>query len=212
MLRCNRNSRLQENIFIQKDILYVNWKAVHPGFFNKRKLFAYHLEDLCVPVVLRVPQVGKPCWGIVVVHYPGACIFWIHILIKNVRNLCLHHFSWFSETNGIEPELFYKNVPESIYIGCSGTILNRVTWCVANLGNLSKLNLSMQFWGRNLFAQIWPPDMKRVFQHHDLIYKKKTDLTSAWRFLRTKNIPSRNHFWAVPCIKLVWYVCFAVQI
>jgi len=66
---------------------------------------AWRKSDLCVPVVLRVPQVGKPwlkpCWAIVVVHYPGACIFWIHILRKNVRNLCLHHFSWFSETNGV---------------------------------------------------------------------------------------------------------------
>jgi len=26
-----------------------------------------------------------------------------------------------------QTELFYKNVPESIYIGCMGTILNRVT-------------------------------------------------------------------------------------
>jgi len=33
----------------------VNSKAVNPGFCEKWKLPAYHLEDL------RVPQVGNPC-------------------------------------------------------------------------------------------------------------------------------------------------------
>jgi len=31
------------------------------------------------------------------------------------------------QTNGMVPELFYKNIAESLYIGFMGTILTRVT-------------------------------------------------------------------------------------
>jgi len=34
------------------------------------------------------------------------------------------------------PELFYKNIPESLYIGCMCTILPRVTWCADNFWTL----------------------------------------------------------------------------
>ena len=30
--------------------------------------------------------------------------------------MCFHDFSWFLETSGMVPELFYKNVPESLYV------------------------------------------------------------------------------------------------
>jgi len=35
---------------------------------KKWKLLAYHLEDLRVPLVVRVPQVGNPC-STPTVHY-----------------------------------------------------------------------------------------------------------------------------------------------
>ena len=55
--------------------------------------------------------------------------------LKNVRNLCFNDFSWLSGTNRMVPELFCKNIPESLYIGHVGTVLPRVTWCGANFGH-----------------------------------------------------------------------------
>jgi len=42
---------------------------------------------------------------------------------KNSRILHFHDFCWFSETNWVVPEFYYKNVPESLhieYMDCSG--------------------------------------------------------------------------------------------
>jgi len=38
MLRCNKNSRALENVFIRNKARYVNWKAVDSGFCEKMEV------------------------------------------------------------------------------------------------------------------------------------------------------------------------------
>jgi len=43
------------------------------------------------------------------------------------------------------PELFHKDVSESPYTGCMGTMLPMVTWCLANFGHLTMLTFQCYF-------------------------------------------------------------------
>jgi len=80
------------------------------------------------------------CSGILGGGPPRDFCFWFYIAcLQNVRNLCFHDFSWFSETSGMVPELVYKNVPESLYIENMGIMLPRVSWCVKNFGHFTTL-------------------------------------------------------------------------
>jgi len=63
MLRYNRNSRLQEDLFSLETKPDMQTRKLGIQVFVKKwKLLAYHLEDLRVPLVVRVPQVGNPCF------------------------------------------------------------------------------------------------------------------------------------------------------
>ena len=77
-------------------------------------------------------------------YYPGC---WYHLLE-------IHDFSWFSEANWIVPDLFYKNVPESLHTENLATLLPRVTWSVAKFVHPStwkvfNVNLSSQRFAPN---------------------------------------------------------------
>ena len=62
MLRNNRNSSYRKIYLFRNKARNVNQKAVYIRFFVKKwKLLPYHLEDLRVPLVVRVLQVGNPC-------------------------------------------------------------------------------------------------------------------------------------------------------
>jgi len=58
ILRHDRISRLQENILFRSKVRYVTRKQWNQVFVWKWKLLAYHLEDLHVPLVVHIPQVG----------------------------------------------------------------------------------------------------------------------------------------------------------
>ena len=128
-----------------------------------------------------------------VFHHPGACFLFISYIWKNVRNMCFHDFSWFSEINGMMPELFCKNVPESLYIENMGTMLPMVTWWVIKFGHLTTLILQCAKRG-------WPDMTTETlyveYSYTMTWYEEKTDLTRAWRFLRTnKSYPQKSPFW-----------------
>jgi len=64
MLRCNRYSGVQEHLFILKQSPIRKLESCESRFLWKKwKFFAYHLEDLRVPLVVRVPQVGNPWYA-----------------------------------------------------------------------------------------------------------------------------------------------------
>ena len=69
----------------------------------------------------------------------GVSFFVVFIYLENMRNLCFHDFSWFSKTSGMVPELFCKNVPESLHIQSWGTTLPRVNWCATDFVHLDTL-------------------------------------------------------------------------
>ena len=87
---------------------------------------------------------------------------------KNVRNPCFLEFSWFSETSGMVPDLFNKNVPEILYIG---TMLPVVTWCVANFGHLSKSTFQCNFKCKTYLAR---------YDHPYLIFVKSLPTPSLY--------------------------------
>jgi len=84
------------------------------------------------------------------------------------------------------PELFHKNIPESLYTANMGTIPTMVTWCVSNFGHITTLTFQCDFKCKTCLAR---------YDHRYLIceessytitlYEEKTDLTRAWRFICT---------------------------
>jgi len=128
--------------------------------------------------------------------------------LENVRNLCFHGFSWFLETSGMLPKLFYKNIPESLNIQNWGTILPRATWCVTN------------FWHHNTLAFQCNCKCKTCLAKYDLgnlrceessytmtWYEEKKDLNRALSILRT-NKNSLNNPLLGGTVHKIYMLCF----
>jgi len=84
----------------------------------------------------------KPAQEFCAVHYPGACVLvnFIYCTYNNARNPCFHDFSWFSEASGMVPQIFYKNVPESLWVENWGTL---TWWTRLTAKNTSKVEKSL---------------------------------------------------------------------
>ena len=78
----------------------------------------------------------KPRWRTTL-----ALLCWFYILRKTLETCASMTFPDFRRL--IEwCQLFYRTVPESLYIGYMGTILPMVPWYVANFGHLTKLTFN----------------------------------------------------------------------
>jgi len=99
------------------------------------------------------------------------------------------------------PELFHRNVAESVYVGYMVTVLPKVTWCVDNFGHLTKLTLQCNFKCKTCLAR---------YDHQYLkCGESPNTMTSCVRFCTHKQ---KVPFLVEPCIKFVWNVCFAAQV
>jgi len=70
----------------------------------------------------------------------GTSFFVDFMYKKNVRKLCFHDFTWVSETNGMVPELFHKNVRESLYVGKMSATPPMVSGFVGNFEHHTTLD------------------------------------------------------------------------
>ena len=71
------------------NIHYNNNKRLQLNLMRFYKLLTYHLEDLHVPLVLRVPQVGNPCFKrliLVLIVYPITKVMIKKSLIYCIRS------------------------------------------------------------------------------------------------------------------------------
>jgi len=84
------------------------------------------------------------------------------------------------------PKLFYKNVPESLYIENWGITLPMVTLCVTNFVHLITLTFQCDFKCRTCLAKYDHRNLIREESSNTMTwYEKKTDRKTARRFLRT---------------------------
>ena len=94
------------------DITYLE-SMTFPDFQRQMELCQSYFTKMSLKAYIQ------KIWAL---YYPGC---WYHLL-------GIHDFSWFSETNGMVPELFYKNVPESLHTENLSTLLPRLlissTW------------------------------------------------------------------------------------
>jgi len=111
------------------------------------------------------------------------------------------------------PELFYKNVSESLYIENMGKVLAVVPWCVINFGHFTTLIYQCYFKYKTCLAKCDHRNLMCEESSCTITWcEEKTHLNHAWRFLRTNKIPLQKYPLGVQWIEFVCCVCFAVSI